>query len=116
MKRKRAPKRSRVRRLIVQANAVRISVEYGYEMHSIMLPMKKWRRVVSGRALRVRGDRCFNEDGTFWDAWNFAGGLDGRVVVTYEKLRGSAFDTGEGFAGKRMRTSSFFDSVPLAPL
>ena len=70
-----------------------VTVEWGYELHSITLTPKNWARVKSGKPLRLRG-KGYRYDGEFfWDYWWFAGGLEGHLVVTYGQ------DGGTGFGG-----------------
>jgi hypothetical protein len=49
--------------------------------------------VKRGGNLRIRS-AGYSEEGFQWEHWNFAGGLDGDLVVTYGN------DGGTGFIGK----------------
>jgi hypothetical protein len=61
----------------------RIIVEWGYECHAITLTARNWARIKAGKPLRIRGEGYWYEGDHFWDYWSFAGGLDGRLVVSY---------------------------------
>jgi hypothetical protein len=71
-----------------------ISVEWGYETHAITLSVKNWSRVKRGLPLKIRGKGYWYEGEFFWDYWDFGGGLDGHLWVSYGE------DGGEGFDGK----------------
>jgi len=60
-----------------------ISVQWGYEIHSITLTPRNWARVKSGKPLSIRGKGYYYEGKHFWDYWDFAGGLEGSLVVSY---------------------------------
>jgi hypothetical protein len=47
-----------------------------------MLTPRNWSLVKSGAALRIRSPGC-SEEGRQWEYWNFAGGIDGDLVVEY---------------------------------
>jgi hypothetical protein len=68
-----------------------VSVELGYELHSITLTAINWSRVKSGRPLRIRGKGFYYEGEFFWDYWNFGGGLDGELLVEYGEGGASGF-------------------------
>jgi hypothetical protein len=72
----------------------KITVEWGYELHSIRLTPHNWRLVKSGKPLNIRG-KGYRYDGEFfWDYWRFSGGLDGALTVAYGD------GGGVGFVGK----------------
>ena len=71
-----------------------ISVEWGYESHSITLTPRNWAKVKSGKSLSIRGEGYYYEGEHFWDYWTFGGGLDGSLDVYYGE------DGGHGFSGK----------------
>ncbi len=60
-----------------------ISVEWGYELHSIKLSARDWALVKSGEGLSKRGKGYYYEAQFFWDYWNFGGGLSGSLYVDY---------------------------------
>lgn len=78
----------------VIAEGATIVVSWGYEQHSIRLTPRNWRRVKSGKRLKLRGKGYYYEGEFFWDYWNFAGGLEGSLIVEYGD------DGGTGFEGK----------------
>jgi hypothetical protein len=63
----------------------RISVEWGYEIHSITLTARNWSRVKAGKPLRIRGQGYWYDGEHFWDYWAFAGGMEGRLIVSYHQ-------------------------------
>lgn len=74
-----------------------ITVEWGYEIHQLVLTPKNWTRVKSGHALTIRGKGYYYDAQFYWDHWNFGGGLDGALSVEYD--RPGSFDPGDGFIG-----------------
>jgi len=70
-----------------------ISVEWGYEMHEIILSPTDWANVLSGESLGIKGPGYYYENVFFQDYWGFGGGMDGRLEVTYGD------DGGTGFIG-----------------
>jgi hypothetical protein len=44
-----------------------ITVEWGYEPHSITLTSRNWSKVKSGKPLRIRGKGYYYENEFFWD-------------------------------------------------
>lgn len=69
-----------------------ISVEWGYELHSLTLTAKHWARVKSGKPLSIRGNGYRYEGEFIWDYWSFDGGLDGGLRVTYGNDGGCGFE------------------------
>jgi hypothetical protein len=74
--------------------AATITVEWGYDCHSITLTPENWAAIKSGRAHSQRGTGYYYERELFWDYWSFAGGLEGELEVGYGD------DGGQGFVGK----------------
>ena len=74
-----------------------ITVEWGYECHSIMLTARNWARMKAGKPLRIRGKGYWYEGEHFWTYWDFTGGLDGGLVVSCH--RGTEW-YGDGFVGR----------------
>jgi len=68
-----------------------ITVEWGYEPHSITLTPRNWAKVKSGKPLRIRGKGYYYENEFFWDYWDFGGGLDGTLEVGYGESGGQGF-------------------------
>jgi hypothetical protein len=69
-----------------------ISVEWGYEQHSITLTPRNWAKVKSGKELFIRGKGYRYEVEFFWDYWHFAGGMEGKLEVWYGDDGGLGFD------------------------
>lgn len=73
-----------------------ISVEWGYEEHSITLTRRNLIHVRAGRPLRIRG-KGYRYDGKFfWDYWEFNTRSNGSLVVTYCKPA-DPYSEGTGF-------------------
>ena len=70
---------------------VTITVEWGYELHSITLSGRNWSLVKTGRPLSMRGKGYYYEGEFFWDYWSFAGGLEGELRVDYGDDGGCGF-------------------------
>ena len=73
-----------------------ISVEWGYEDHSITLTAKNWAKIKAGKSHSQRGSGYNYEETFFWDYWSFGGGLEGELKVMYSSKDG---DGGTGFDG-----------------
>jgi hypothetical protein len=74
-------------------SSFRISVEWGYEVHSIVLGERTWREICGGHPKKVRGSGYRHEGEFFWDYWIFNSAQPGSLVVEYGK------DGGVGFVG-----------------
>ena len=79
--------------MALKSGGARIAVEWGYDIHEVILTPRNWSRVKRGGSLRMRSPG-YSEEGFQWEYWNFAGGLDGDLVVEYGD------DGGTGFIGK----------------
>ena len=79
--------------MALKAGGARIAVEWGYDIHEVILTARNWARVKRGGSLRIRSPG-YSEEGSQWEYWNFAGGLDGDLIVEYGN------DGGQGFVGK----------------
>jgi hypothetical protein len=74
--------------------AATITVEWGYDDHSITLTPRNWDAIKAGRPHSQRGAGYYYGAEFFWDYWQFSGGLDGDLTVDYGR------DGGQGFTGK----------------
>ena len=74
--------------------AATITVEWGYESHSIALTPRNWAAIKAGRTHGQRGAGYYYEGEFFWDYWSFGGGLEGELEVGY------GGDGGQGFVGR----------------
>jgi hypothetical protein len=79
---------------MAEKRGARITVEWGYERHTIVLTARNWSKVKRSHRFRIRGKGYYYEGEFFWDYWGFAGGSDGDLVVEYGN------DGGTGFVGK----------------
>jgi len=74
--------------------AATITVEWGYENHSITLTPNQWSDVKSGEGLGVEGDGYYYEGDFFEDFWNFGSAEDSySLEVSY------GHDGGTGYIG-----------------
>ena len=71
-----------------------VTVEWGYESHTITLTARNWSAIKAGKPHRQRGKGYKCEGQFFWDYWSFEGGLGGALEVGYGN------DGAEGFAGR----------------
>ena len=71
-----------------------ITVEWGYEFHSITLTARNWTAIKAGKPHRQRGKGFHCEGRFFWDYWSFEGGLSGALEVGYGN------DGAQGFIGR----------------
>ena len=71
-----------------------ITVEWGYESHSITLAPHDWAAIKVGRPHSQRGEGYMYDGEYFWDYWRFLGGLDPELEVDYGE------DGAQGFGGK----------------
>jgi hypothetical protein len=72
--------------------AATITVDWGYENHSITLTPRNWAAIKAGRPHSQRGKGYYYEGEFFWDYWRFAGGLDGELEVNYGGDGGQGYD------------------------
>ena len=70
----------------------RVTVQWGYEDHSIVIGKRRWQRIVAGRAVECRGQGYHYEGEFMWDYWKFGGGITGSLKVTYGQDGGTGFD------------------------
>lgn len=77
--------------------AATIFVEWGYDEHSINLSPENWASVKAGKELLIEGEGYYYEGDFFHDYWHFAGGLDGRLTVTYNDDPDNIWSLGTGW-------------------
>jgi hypothetical protein len=63
--------------------AAAITVNWGYENHSITLTPRNWAKVKAGKELRIRGKGYWYEGEWFWDYWFLNSRPDDSLVVSY---------------------------------
>jgi hypothetical protein len=78
--------------MALKSGGARVAVEWGYDIHDVILTPRNWSRVKRGGSLKIRS-RGHSEDAFQWEYWNFGGGLDGNLVVEYS-------GGGTGFIGQ----------------
>ena len=69
----------------------KITVEWWYELHSIVLIPRNWNKVKGGGSLSIRGKGYYYEGDHFWDYWYLSGGLNGELIVEYDDNGGAGF-------------------------
>ena len=70
-----------------------MTVNWGYENHSLQLTPRRWAQVVAGKRVSIRGKGYPYEGESFWDYWLFNGDGKGSLNVGYGN------DGGEGRSG-----------------
>jgi hypothetical protein len=76
----------------MRATGTTITVERGYNSHSITVTAADWKSIKAGQALRLRGDEYSFEGEIFWDYWSFNSLSAGSLVVEYGDDEGGRFD------------------------
>jgi hypothetical protein len=72
--------------------AATVTVNWGYENHSLDLTPRRWAQVVAGKPVSMRG-QGYHADGKFWwDYWAFNCDGEGSLNVGYG-------EGGEGWSG-----------------
>jgi hypothetical protein len=69
---------------------IRLMVVWGYEGHHIELAAGHWLNVLAGHSLERRGPNYGYEGKVFNTWWEFEGGLDGDLTVSYSNRHDSA--------------------------
>ena len=69
---------------------IRLMVAWGYEGHHIELAAGHWLNVLAGHCLERRGPNYGYEGKVFNTWWEFEGGLDGDLTVSYSNRHDSA--------------------------
>jgi len=67
--------------------AATITVEWGYEDHSITLTPRNWAAIKAGRPYSQRGAGYRADAEFFWDYWKFGGGVGGGAHCGLRKRR-----------------------------
>ena len=71
---------------------VTISVEWGYEMHSLTMNYDQWASIQAGEEKYIGGEGFHYEGEFFYDGWTFNTPTAGNLLVTYD-------DGGVGYEG-----------------
>jgi hypothetical protein len=72
------------RRQAKPGHAATIQVAWGYEAHELTLTPEQWSSVMSGHEIGLEGPGYFYDGKHFQDYWNFGGGSQGSLVVSYD--------------------------------
>jgi len=74
--------------------SVTLSVEWGYDTHSVTIGPRNWQKIQAGKAWGARGETYYYEGERFSCYWDFNGrGEPGSLIVSYGN------DGGEGYCG-----------------
>lgn len=63
---------------------VKISVYWPDDWKSIILDEEQWQEILKGKPFSDSGEGYYYEGEKFSDYWEFGGGPDGKVYVTYD--------------------------------
>jgi hypothetical protein len=75
-----------------------LSVSWGYDVCvELRISKRNWSKISRGERVTIRGNGYYYEGEFFWDYWNFSGGIDGELRVTYASPKDH--DEGVGFDG-----------------
>jgi hypothetical protein len=79
---------------IGKLKSVTLTVEWGYELHSLTIGPRVWQKIKAGKEWGTRGKTYYYEGERFGCYWSFNGrGKPGSLVVSYGN------DGGEGYVG-----------------
>lgn len=79
--------------------AARLSVSWGYDVTvELVVSKRNWSKIMRGHDLTIRGSGYYYEGDFFWDFWDFAGGIDGELIVRYGSPKDGDY-SGQGFIG-----------------
>jgi hypothetical protein len=67
-----------------QIRRVRLTVNYGYDIHSVEVPASTWLQIQGGEAMTVSGQGFSVEGELSQDEWTFNGQESGSLQVTAE--------------------------------
>ena len=67
-----------------QNGLVRLTVSYGYDVHSIEMPVSTWQQIQVGEVVTVQGQGFYIEGEFSQDEWAFSLNEVGTVQVTAE--------------------------------
>lgn len=70
-----------------RGGTARITVDYGYDLHSLMLSRRTFRRIQAGAVLTLRGQGFFVEGVKEADSWIFNATSPGSIRVETEEGR-----------------------------
>ncbi len=77
--------------IIQKKDTVKLSIEWGYEVHSLEMPMERWLRLCDGKVSSARS-RGFYEGCSFWNYWTFRLGEEDSLTVTYGEDGGTSYE------------------------
>lgn len=70
-----------------KTSTARISVDYGYDIHSVQVSLRMLRRIQAGAVLTLRGQGFLVEGVPEQDRWVFNEGAVGRLIVITDEGR-----------------------------
>jgi hypothetical protein len=75
--------------------SVTLSVEWGYDIHSVSIGPRNWKKIQAGKEWGTSGKTYYYDGERFSCYWDFnARGKPGSLIVSYGN------DGGEGYCGK----------------
>lgn len=77
----------------------KLSVEWGYEVHSLTIGARDWARIKAGEELSLQGEEYAYDGEMFKCGWHFNGDGPGSLIVNYCPVGGNAWNTGDGYVG-----------------
>lgn len=70
-----------------RGGTARITVDYGYDLHSLVLSFRTFRRIQAGAVLTIRGQGFFVEGVKETDSWTFNASSPGSIRVETDEGR-----------------------------
>jgi len=86
---------------------VKVTVEWGYESHTLEVPIARWRKIKKLNEDTIRGKGYRYEGVFYWDYWTFNKGGAMKLVVEY------GGDGGVGYEGRFDQADIEGDPFPL---
>jgi hypothetical protein len=67
-----------------KASTVKVTINYGYDIHSIVMSQRAWDRIAKGEAVTMKGQGFFIEGVESQDVWKFNSPEAGALTVDAE--------------------------------
>jgi hypothetical protein len=83
---------------------IRLSVSWGNDVGvDLTISAGQWKQISDGHSVTINGKGYFYEGERFQDVWNFAGGLDGELRVSYGDADGFVGTARDAMPTKKLR-------------
>jgi hypothetical protein len=90
---------------------IRLSVSWGNDVGvNLTISAAQWKKISDGHSVTINGKGYFYEGERFQDVWNFAGGLDGELRVSYGDADGFVGTARDAMAKKKPKTLWYRES------